>query len=174
MNCRQARDSCEELFDGETSPQHIPGLEEHLDACPECRDWRALECRIVNALEQLETFPVPADFTVRVLGRLPDTVPEPRSGLAVQTEVILDRAQEVWGSLLDGLTRPGGRRRLVPVLASVAALILVFGLLYALAGNEVSATPGAATGNTAWAIGGGAIVVAAVLLVALVLWLRKR
>lgn len=174
MNCRQARDSCEELFDGEKSPQHIPGLEEHLNACPECRDWHALECRVINALEYLETYPVPADFTIRVLGQLPDTVPEPRSGLAVQTDVVLDRARSVWESLLDGLTRPGGRRRLVPILASVAALILVFGLLYALAGNEVVTTPGAATGNTAWAVAGGVIVVAAALLVTIVLWLRKR
>lgn len=173
MDCQQARGCFEELFDRDESRRHTPDLEEHLKTCPECQQWYALESRVVDALEQLEVFPVPPGFTAQVLDQLPDGVPKPKASAAGQTEAILDRARAAWEWIVESLSGPGRRRRLVPVMAAAAALVLIFGLLVALVGNEVTTTPGAATGSSPWAIGGGILVIAAVLVVALILRQRK-
>jgi hypothetical protein len=62
---------------------------------------------------------------------------------------------------------------MVPILAAAAAVILMLGVLYGLSGHDVTTTAGAATGNSLWAIGGGVLVVAVVVLVALI-WSRRR
>jgi hypothetical protein len=173
MNCRKARSSLEELFDDERAPHHIHGLQEHLDTCPTCREWHELECRVVDALEQLDRFPMPPGFTARILDQLPDSVPEPRSRRAAQIAVWADGAKRALDSIVEGLTRRSHRRRLVPILAAAAVGVLMLGLLYAQVGNESTTTAGAATGRSPWAIAGGVLAAIVVILVALA-WRRWK
>ncbi len=171
MECRQAREAFEEVLDGKKSWQDFPGLEQHLDQCPECQEWYARERQAIEALQKLEVFPAPPDFTERVLSQLPDTLPRQRIGLDSQAETALRRLRLAWDSLLQGLTSP--RRRLAPLLAVAASLLLVLGLAYVLWGEDVVSTPGAAMGASPWTIGISVGLVVVVLVVAVVLWRRK-
>jgi predicted anti-sigma-YlaC factor YlaD len=173
MKCRQARKGFEELLDGEKSLQSFPSLKAHLEECPQCQAWYTQERRVVHALEQLDRFPVPSDFTKRVLSRLPDRVPLRRPSPAARVELALDRMHAAWGSLLSSLGHPARRRRWVPALVLVASLLLVVGLWAGLQGGAVSSTPGAAVGASPWVIGVGVVLAAVVLVVGLFLWLRK-
>lgn len=171
MDCQQVWSAIEELFNDEKSPQQITGLKEHLDQCRGCRDRYALERRVVGALEELETYPVPPDFTARVLNQLPAAVPQPPSSRTVHIEAVLRWLREAWNSLVTGLARPAPRRRLVPILAGAASLLLILGLLYGLHGNDIPTTPGAAIGTPLWVVAGGVV---AVLAIALLIWWRKK
>jgi predicted anti-sigma-YlaC factor YlaD len=173
MKCRQARKGFEELLNGEKSLQSSPDLKAHLEKCPQCQAWYALECRAVHALEQLDALPVPSDFTKQVLGRLPDAIPLKRPSPAAKVALALDRMQAAWGSLLSSLGHPSRRRRLVPALAVVVSLLLVVGLWAGLQGSAVPSTPGAAIGTSPWVIAAGVVLAAAVLILGLFLWFRK-
>jgi len=72
MDCRQARNVFEELISGDKSLPQFPQIEEHLAQCSACRTWVQREQQIVDGLKQLQPAPPPADFSQRVLDRLPD------------------------------------------------------------------------------------------------------
>jgi anti-sigma factor RsiW len=167
MDCRKARAAFEELLSGERELERAPELQEHLEQCPECQEWYAGQTRVIEVLEQLETFPAPEDFAGRVLYRLPDSVPQQQPGLA-------GKLRERWETLLAGLARPAFRRRLVPALTIAAALLLVLGVLYVWQGGEVTTTPGAAVGWSPWFVAGGLFLVAFVVVAVLILSRRKR
>lgn len=172
MDCQQARKASDELIESGRMLPDAPYLEAHLASCPECRDWYHQELKAVRALEVLETYPVPEDFTERVLGRLSGAQPEPEPS-ALPREPLLHRLQQAWGLLLDALNRPAYRRRLVPALVVAASLVLVLGLAVNLRGGEPSTTPGAAFGVPLWIAGGGAILVVALVLVVLIFQRRN-
>jgi hypothetical protein len=85
----------------------------------------------------------------------------------------LVRMEQAWDSFASSLTRPAPRRMLAPALVVVASLLVALGLLYGLRGGELPSTPGAATGNWSWAVGGGVVVIL-VVLVAVAFWRRKK
>lgn len=71
MNCRQARQTFEQLIEAGASSQDLPELEGHLRQCPACRAWCDRERRLVQRLEQWDASPLPAGFVGRILSRLP-------------------------------------------------------------------------------------------------------
>lgn len=173
MDCERARKAFEELAESGRAFSGDLETEAHLAGCAECQEWYMQELQAISALEMLDTVPAPSDFTTRVLSRLPDTVPvQPPAPVSADDSRRRQQRLGFWDLLKESLARPAYRRRLVPVLAVAASLLLVLGLLWSLQGNLVPATPGAATSASSWVIGGGAIVLGA--LVVAVLFLRRR
>lgn len=174
MNCEQARTIFEGLAESGRGFSGALEAEAHLSGCAECQEWYIQELQAISALEMLDTLAVPSDFTVRVLDQLPDVVPAQPTVAASPGEP--RRRQwwaDFWDALKEGAARPTYRRRLVPALAVAASLILVLGLLLSLQGNLPPVTPGAATGNSWWVLGGG-VVVLGVLVVVAVWFFRSR
>jgi hypothetical protein len=173
MDCEQARIALEELAESGRAFSGDLEIEAHLADCAECQEWYMQELQAIGALEMLDTLPSPSDFTARVLSRLPDAVSaQPAAPVSPDASRRQRRWADFWNSLKEGLARPAYRRRLVPALAVAASLILVLGLLWSLQGNPALVTPGAATGTSLWVIGGGAVVLGA--LVVVILFLRRR
>jgi anti-sigma factor RsiW len=174
MNCQQAREILEDTFGGEQSNSDHPEVQAHLEGCHACQDWLARQRRAIDALEQLEPFPTPPDFTRRVLAQLPDEVPESEPAPAPQREGFVHRLRRGWQEFLSWLARPPGRRQLVPALVAAVSLILVLGLLSALQTEGVETTPGAVVGQVPWLALAGLVLVAAGVVVAVLFWGRKK
>jgi hypothetical protein len=176
MNCQQARSAFEDVFEGTQSLQHLPELEEHVAECEDCQVWQAQHRRVIAALKELDTVPVSADFTSRILEQLPDEVPLPQEGPHPQGEghrvwqQVGERLEAWWASL----SGPVAGRRLAPALALAATLLLAVGLLLGLQAGEAPLTPGAATGPASWLVVGGIGLILVAAVVALALFRRKE
>lgn len=174
MDCEQAQDAFEKLIDSQEPVPSVPGLEEHLATCPECHEWFAQELLAVNALELLDAFPAPSDFTTRVLSQLLDPEAESKSIQVARVQSPLTRIQDAWDALKAGLARPTSRRRWATAAAFGALLVLALSVVFGLWGNDVPSTPGAATGQASWGFGLAVIVVVFAFVVALVYWRREK
>jgi len=157
MNCEQARTMLEQLtIDGRAAVS--PEAESHLAGCAACQQWYMEELQAISALDALDPVPVPPDFTARVLSRLPDAVPAWSVAAAPTRPAPKPRRPpwwaDLWASLQSGWTGLTTRRRLAPALAVAISLILVLGLWLGLQEEYPPVTPGAATGNALWLIGG--------------------
>lgn len=176
MKCQQIRDELTELLDGVRRDRGRGSLDTHLENCAECRRWYEQQRQAIRALDQLETLPVPQDFTARVLQRLPDTRPawQPPPVPGRPSSTVWQRLVEAWSSSSANLSRPASRRRLAPALALAAVLIMVLGLLYVMQGGQPASTPGAATGPMPILVAAGLGLSVILLIVGLFLWRGKK
>lgn len=174
MTCDQARELLEELARENRSWQEVPELAEHMSDCQACSVWYAEYLQVENALRQLPTWPVPPDFSHRVLSRLSDRTGHPASQPPPGGRPFPSGWQERWQAFWEGLVHPRGRRQLVPVLVAAACVVLVVGLVYGLLAGGVPPVPGAATGSLSWPMLAVAGLVLIVLVVGLILWRRRH
>jgi hypothetical protein len=72
MKCQQSREQLHLYIDGVLGKQEGQALKRHLAACPECRAELELLRGIVEAIETEPLLEPGADFTSRVMARLPE------------------------------------------------------------------------------------------------------
>ena len=75
MKCRKAQKMLSARFDGELDTKRLADLEQHLTGCHPCRQFSERLACSEQALELLTVSEPSADFTDRVLARLPEAEP---------------------------------------------------------------------------------------------------
>ena len=174
MKCEQARDILLDRLDANVSLQPIPDIDVHFRDCQACQAWYRQQQMAATALEKLEPYPVPQDFTARVLAALAERTPNSHPAWPGQAGTLAMRLQQTWRDFAASLSSPIGRRRLAPVLVSAAAVLVVAVCLFAvLESADVPVTPGAAAGSPSGLLLAGSIAVI-VLAVLGLLFLRRK
>ncbi len=154
MDCERARMVLEQLAMSGGAGMDA-GVEAHLAECTACQEWYVEELELIGALDALEPFPTPPDFTGRVLNRL-QAVPSWQA--VVPPSRSKPRPLPWWANIREslrlGLAALTERRALAPALAVAVAVVLLLGLWSSLQQGHPSITPGAALSDNLWLVGG--------------------
>ena len=91
MNCKQAREIMNLVFDGETHALEA-GAREHMRDCAECRQWLADTERLLGCMASVQERLPRMDISAAVMSRLPERHPA-----SVQTRrVLVTRRAMAW------------------------------------------------------------------------------